>query len=375
MLVSTKEVITQLGRMKMANPVDSTNANKPTTLQCQLDQNHDVLKRMGQFKKQGPAEVSGLSLGSFVTLYDPINVKTKLDELEGQDTKGGQTRVLTKMLNLGGTRWISKPANSKELSSLYELCPNFQTVIDDIRKYVSLAAMGSKSLNFMPILLAGDPGVGKTHFGKVLAKHLQTDFSFIPMSSTTAGFVLSGSHPTWHGAKMGKIAEALINNHFANPLVMLDEIDKSAGDARHDSLGPLYQLLEQETAREFTDEYVDVPIDASCITWVCTANDLSRIPEPILSRMAVYEIPRPTQEQGMVIARNIYRTILQQNGWSFDEQISEDVLNTLSAVSPREMRKTLIDALGSASLDGRFHLQTKDIRQAKSEAKTKLGFY
>lgn len=359
----------------MAEPVDSSKSAQPSSLQVQLDQNHDVLKRMGQFKKQGASEISGLSLGSFVTLYNPVDVKAKLDELEGQDAKGGQTRVLTKMLNLGGTRWISKPANPKELNSLYELCPNFTTVIDDIRKYVSLAAMGSKSLNFLPILLAGDPGVGKTHFGKVLAKHLQTDFSFIPMSSTTAGFVLSGSHPTWHGAKMGKIADALINNHFANPLVMLDEIDKNGGDPRHDPLGPLYQLLEQETAREFIDEYLDVPMDASCITWVCTANDLSRIPEPILSRMAVYEVPRPTREQGIVIAGNIYRTVLEQNGWRFDPELSEDVLNCLSAISPREMRKTIIDALGSASLDGRFSLLPKDVRQVAVESKQKLGFY
>ena len=143
------------------------------------------------------------------------------------------------------------------------------------------------------MLLLGEPGLGKTYFAKRLAHVLATGFEFVSMSSLTAGWVLTGASAQWHNARPGKVAQTLIEGEYANPVVVLDEVDKAGGDARYDPMGALYGLLERDTATHFKDEYIDVDIDASHILWVATANDESSIPEPILNRMNVYAIERP----------------------------------------------------------------------------------
>jgi MoxR-like ATPase len=150
------------------------------------------------------------------------------------------------------------------------------------------------------MLLLGEPGLGKTYFAKKLAHALSTGFEFVSMSSLTAGWVLTGASAQWHNARPGKVAQTLIEGEYANPVVVLDEVDKAGGDARYDPMGALYSLLEPDTAAHFKDEFIDVDMDASHILWVATANDESVIPEPILNRMNVYSIERPDPEGARV---------------------------------------------------------------------------
>ena len=91
--------------------------------------------------------------------------------------------------------------------------------------------------------------------------------------------MLTGASAQWQNARPGKIAQALIEGEYANPVVVLDEIDKSGGDHRYDPMGALYTLLERDTAASFKDEFIDVDMDASHILWIATANDDSAIPE------------------------------------------------------------------------------------------------
>jgi ATP-dependent Lon protease len=115
----------------------------------------------------------------------------------------------------------------------------------------------------MPILLLGGPGVGKTHFAKRLARIMQTDCELISMNALSAGFVITGSSASWRGAKCGKVAERLVRGQFANPVMVLDEVEKATGSSQSDPLAALYQLLEPETSCAFRDEFIDVDIDAS----------------------------------------------------------------------------------------------------------------
>src|SRR5690606_26490350 len=109
--------------------------------------------------------------------------------------------------------------------------------------------------------------------------------------------------------------DTLVNGDYANPVIVVDEIDKASGDGQYDPLGALYELLESETATRFVDEFVEVPIDASGAVWLATANDPARIPEPLLSRLAVYEIEPPDAEGAARIAGNIYREIRDAHDW------------------------------------------------------------
>ncbi|MBL3335783.1 AAA family ATPase, partial [Klebsiella pneumoniae] len=81
---------------------------------------------------------------------------------------------------------------------------------------------------------------GKTHFARQLANVLGTGFEFVSMSSLTAGWILSGASSQWSHAKPGKVAQALVCGDYANPLMVLDEVDKAGGDARYDPMGALY---------------------------------------------------------------------------------------------------------------------------------------
>jgi len=248
-------------------------------------------------------------------------------------------------------------------------------VIDDLRKYLALAVAGNEAVQFTPLLLLGEPGLGKTYFAKRLAQVLSTGFEFVSMSSLTAGWVLTGASAQWHNARPGKVAQTLIEGDYANPVLVLDEVDKAGGDARYDPMGALYGLLEPDTASHFKDEFIDVDMDASHILWIATANDESPIPEPILNRMNVYAIDRPDAEGSRKIALAVYHEILEAHRWPFPPEPSEAVIERLVSVPPRDMRKLLLDAFGTAQLAGRDHLVAEDLDARKlCGRRARVGF-
>ncbi|WP_019140944.1 AAA family ATPase [Noviherbaspirillum massiliense] len=279
------------------------------------------------------------------------------------------------MLAMGGDRFVTTPSSPEAFDPLYEDCPNFGEVLDDLARYLGLALAGGASVNVMPVLLLGDPGVGKTHFGKRLATALGTEFEFISMNALSAGFVITGSSSSWRGAKCGKVAERLVRGKFANPVVLLDEVEKATGSTQSDPLAALYQLLEPETSRAFHDEFIDVDLDASQVFWVLTANSLEGIPPALLSRMAVYEVPSPTREQAAGIAKRIYAGLLRELKLKkLDADLPENVLDKMSEISPREMRKALLDGMGFAVAAGRTSLVPEDIRLKADGGKRRIGF-
>ncbi len=278
------------------------------------------------------------------------------------------------MVNRGGQRFVVKPSSTRPLDTLHERCPNFGEVIDDVRKSVALAISGNEPVAFAPMLLLGEPGIGKTHFARCLAETLGTGFEFVSMSSLTAGWILSGSSAQWTHARPGKVAQALVGGEMANPVIVLDEVDKAGGDSRYDPMGPLYELFEGETARRFKDEFVDVQIDASHILWVTTANDEHAIPEPILSRMNVFEIPRPDPDESFVIACRLYRDIVGAHAWGFPEEPPAEVMARLAEMPPREQRRALMAAFGNAKLAGRDQLIEQDLEGHRANRRRRVGF-
>jgi ATP-dependent Lon protease len=187
--------------------------------------------------------------------------------------------------------------------------------------------------------------------------------------------VLTGASAGWHNARPGKVAQTLIEGEFANPVIVLDEVDKAGGDHRYDPMGALYTLLERDTAARFKDEFIDVDMDASHILWVATANDETAIPEPVLNRMNVYVIERADAEGARRIALSVYREILEQHHWPFPPEPSETLLDRLMTIPARDMRKLLLDAFGTARLAGRDYLVPADIDAKKlCGRKMRVGF-
>lgn len=295
-----------------------------------------------------------------------------------EDNSAGRNEALSsfyeRMRKLGGTRFVVKPSRTDTLDPLYERCPNFWQVINDLKKSMALAVSGNEPVSFAPMLLLGEPGIGKTHFARALAEQLGTGYQFVSMSSLTAGWILSGASSQWNHAKPGKVASTLVAGEVANPVMVLDEVDKAGGDSRYDPMGALYELFEQDTARRFRDEFVDVEMDASHILWVTTANDERGIPEPILNRMNVYSVPRPDADESFAIACRLYREIVAAHDWGFPLEPDAEVMGRLAQLPPREQRRALMGAFGNAKLEGRDALEADDFDAYRSSAKRKIGF-
>ncbi|QOL49970.1 AAA family ATPase [Massilia litorea] len=314
-----------------------------------------------------------LTIARTRAVYDLLDVQDALDRSRGRSPE--LEAFYERMLDTGPERFVTTPSSLDALSPLFEECPNFDAVLDDLARYLRLAHAGNKGFNVMPILLLGGPGVGKTHFAKRLARAMGTDCELISMNALSAGFVITGSSASWRGAKCGKVAERLVRGQYANPVVVLDEVEKASGSSQSDPLAALYQLLEPETSRAFRDEFIDVEIDASQIFWVLTANSTEGIPAPLLNRMAVYEVPAPTASQAAGIAQRMVAALLVElNLPGFDARLPDAVLDKLAPVAPRDLRKTLLDSLGYAVADGRAHVTVADVRLRGVPGRARIGF-
>jgi ATP-dependent Lon protease len=280
-----------------------------------------------------------------------------------------------RMLEKGPERFQVKPAGLPAMDHLYDDLPNFHEVLDDVKRQLALCQDSRDALEITPMLLLGPPGVGKTHFAREVAQLLGTGLGFVSMSSLTAGWVLSGASSQWKGARPGKVFETLVDGQYANPVMVVDEIDKARGEHAYDPLGSLYSLLEVDTAGSFTDEFAEVPIDASQVIWVATANDERAIPEPILNRMNVFEVQAPDHDAARQIARRLYVSIRTAHDWGarFDPDPGDAVLDRMADMAPREMRRAWMTAFGNAKLDGRDAVELRDLPEPSAK-KTAIGF-
>lgn len=271
----------------------------------------------------------------------------------------------------------------KKLDELEQKFPNFSDVVGRYRRALKLQKRKKLPLIKLPqLLLIGPPGVGKTRFLTELGKVLNTGFFSVDMSTVTAGFVMSGMSSQWGNAKPGFVTTSLRESQVANPLILVDEIDKASDDSRYSATSCFFSLLEKHSAEHFKDEFLGVPMDCSYINWVASANYEEKIEPAIRSRMVVVHIKEPTPEQTFGIVKSIYAEMHVENEWKgiFKASLPKTIIDMLIGLPPRVIRKVLEDSCHRAferceNKKGSISLVCNDVVLPQIESKRPMGFY
>lgn len=327
-------------------------------------------------------------VGAHIRLFDPLQAQALLRQQAhspaGQEGNALLKKTLAKMAMESGYRPLHAQDSASALNDLRQRFPHFEEVLDFLERHLALSGCGEHGpvVHMPPVLLRGEPGCGKTYFAQELARVMGLHFLERDLSVATDAFVLSGMDSGWKNSKPGLVLEALLHQQNANPLICLNEVDKvKTVHSGSSPLSALYALLEPTSAAQFVDEFVGLPVNAAKVNWVLTANN-ETLPEPIVSRLEVFELAMPSQEQTRQIARSVWQSLLQRTlpeGHAFDAVLDEDVLELVQTMSPRLLRKALTYAAAGAVQHGRRHLLAADLlslpaRYQPGSKKTVMGF-
>jgi ATP-dependent Lon protease len=201
-----------------------------------------------------------------------------------------------------------------------------------------------------PLILcfSGPPGIGKTSFAKVLAQALKREFFSISLTGLSDTSILSGTSENSSGTEIGRLTKALIETKTPNPVILLDEIDKSGSLFRNVIHDYLVSILDPTQNQEIIDHYLDVKLDFSQVVFITTANDLQKISQPLLDRMQIFELPGYTVEQKKEIAQRIIQSQFSSNEELRDKlKITSEALEILIGKIHEEGVRQLKRALES----------------------------
>lgn len=200
-----------------------------------------------------------------------------------------------------------------------------------------------QALFLKPLLLVGLPGLGKTTWARRLAELLNLPARVVMAGGSADAMFLRGTSRGWSTARPGAVMETIAVEKVANPLIVVDEIDKASADSRNGRIWDvLLQLLEPASSRAFLDECLSIPSDISKVSWIATANSLQRLPEPLLNRFTVVLVRPPSKEDLLAVADSVRREMADELGMDprmMAQLNGEEMELLLQCKDPREVSR------------------------------------
>jgi ATP-dependent Lon protease len=298
----------------------------------------------------------------------PVTARRKEVELRtrySSEEKKTELKMLDALLARGEVRSVGIHNSWRtRLDSLRIDMPHFGAVIDRIEACLALAEFTRTPPRLPPILLAGPPGVGKTHFATRLAAVMGVPQFIYAMESAETTSVLSGSEKHWSTSEAGQLWKLIVLGEYANPVVVLDELDKAPrGGNQYKPASALHAVLDPLTSQQLRDKSVDLEFNASYVTYIATANRLGLVEASLRSRFELFYIDEPGPRASVAIARAICRQTLVDLKLArrFAMPVGEVVQQLAMLGGPRQMHKVLRAGLGRAVLAGRNRVTVADL--------------
>jgi ATP-dependent Lon protease len=304
-------------------------------------------------------------LPSLTSLSQQMMTSGSNDRSADVEVNGRRSRVIQRLQRKGPDRCIGLPVDWQAASDALERAvPHFKEPIRFIRNVWAVAELHKDPIGIPPILLVGEPGIGKSYFADLLATTLGTEQGRVDFDNPSAGSQLRGSDKHWGNSSSGLLFSLVCEGAYANPVVLLEELDKCGFGASRDAPHPLTQLhsvLEPQSARRLIDVSLDIEFDASLVTYVATANSLEGLEAPLRSRFEIFHLPSPSPAQAYEIACQIVGSTLARlkpdHGIAFDRS----ALHVLSQLTPRLIRRLAFTATASAKVHGIRSIQADHI--------------
>jgi ATP-dependent Lon protease len=257
--------------------------------------------------------------------FDVVLTDLRMGKIDGMDLLD-RVRIRypdTRVIMLTGYATVPSAIEAMQKGAYHYIAKPFK--LDEVRATIKKALekrSASANTKGSVLCFAGPPGTGKTSLGRSIARALGRKFTRIALGGLKDEADIRGHRRTYVGAKPGRVIEEIRRVESANPVIMLDELDKIGRDFKGDAASALLEVLDPEQNRAFVDHYLDAPFDLSSVMFILTANVLDTVPAPLRDRMEIIEFSGYTQEEKVhIAARFLCPKQISEKGLSPDQVV------------------------------------------------------